>query len=126
MEVTLKLGELIKLNKTLKSIIDDSELKIDTIFKFRLLGILKSIELPIKNFEMIRDEKIMEFGKETEDGTIQIPMDDVEAIRKFNDSLAEIINSDVKIIIDKLKADEVFKQDLKADYLVELYLIIEK
>lgn len=126
MELTLKLGEVLHLSQTLKSIIDDTETKIDALFKFKLLGILKSIELPVANFETIRNEKIMEFGKETEDGNVQIPKDDEDAIKKFNDSLMEVINSNVSINIDKLKASDVFNKGVKAEYLMGLYPIMKK
>lgn len=125
MELTLKLGEVIHLSQTLKSIIDDTETKVDALFKFRLLGILKSLEFHVANFETIRNEKIMEFGKEMENGNIQIPKDDEAAIKKFNDSLVELINSDVKISIEKLKASDVFNKGVKAEYLMGLYSIIE-
>lgn len=126
MELTLKLGEVLHLSQTLKSIIDDTETKVDALFKFKLLGILKSIELPVANFETIRNEKIMEFGKETDDGNVQIPKDDENAIKKFNDSLMEVINSNVSINIDKLKASDVFNKGVKAEYLMGLYPIMKK
>ena len=37
MEVKLKLGELLNLNLTLKNVIDNTESKIDTLLKFKLL-----------------------------------------------------------------------------------------
>lgn len=126
MECKLKLGNVLSLNQTLKSIIDDNETKVDALFKFRLLGIMKSIEGHVANFEAIRNEKIVEFGKETEDGNIQIPKEDAEAIKKFNDSLTGVINSEVKINIEKLKASDVFNKGVKAEYLMGLYPIIEE
>lgn len=123
MECKLKLGNVLSLNQTLKSIIDDNETKADALFKFRLLGIMKSIEEHVANFETIRNEKIVEFGKETEDGNIRVPKD---AIKKFNDSLTEVIKSEVKINIEKLKASDVFNKGVKAEYLMGLYPIIEE
>ena len=52
MEIKLKLGEVLNLNQILKIIIDDSESKIDSLLKFKLLGIMKSIEPLIQNFEI--------------------------------------------------------------------------
>ena len=60
----IKLGNVLEINNVLKSIIDNTELKIDALFKFKLLGIMKSFEIPIANFEIIRNEKIKEYGKE--------------------------------------------------------------
>lgn len=59
----LKLKELMILNQILKNMIDqDNDRKIQTLFKFKILGILKNMETPIANFEVIRNEKIKEYG----------------------------------------------------------------
>lgn len=126
METNLKLSDLLNLNQTLKLIIDDSETKIDSLFKFKLLGIMKSIESHVSSFEIIRNEKINEYGKETENGNIGIPPDDQDAIKKFNEDLMEVINSEVSININKLKSNEVFDKGVKAEYLIGLYPIIEE
>lgn len=122
----IKLKDILQINNILKAIIDNNELKIDPLFKFKLLGILKSIENPIMNFETIRNEKIMEYGTETKNGNVQIPKDDAEAIKKYNDSLFEVLDSDVAINVEKLKVSDVFDKGLPADYLVGLYPIIEE
>ena len=54
----IKLGTVLDLNAMLKAIIDNTELKIDSLLKFKLLGILKNIEIPVNNFETIRNENI--------------------------------------------------------------------
>ena len=125
MECRFKTGEILSLNQTLKMIIDDQEANVDALFKFRLLGIMKSIEGHVANFETIRNEKIMEFGKETEDGNIQIPKEDTDSIMKFNDSIMQVIDSEVTVNMDKLKASEVFNKGVNAEHLVGLYPIIE-
>ena len=48
----IKLGNILEINNILKQIIDNTELKIDALFKFKLLGIMKSFEIPIANFEV--------------------------------------------------------------------------
>lgn len=126
MEIKLKLSEILNLNQTLKLIIDNSETKIDSLFKFKLLGIMKSLEPHVFNFEIIRNEKIREYGKETENGNIGIDPEDTEAIKKFNDALKEVINSDVSININKLKSNEIFDKGVKAEHLMGLYTIIEE
>lgn len=126
MEIKLTLGEVLNLNHVLKSIIDDSETKIDSLFKFKLLGVMKSIETHVANFETIRNEKINEYGKQTEDGSVSIPPEDKEAIRKFNDDLIKLINSEVTVNIAKLKTSDVFDKGVKAEYLIGLYPIIEE
>ena len=114
----------------LKQIIDNTELKIDALFKFRLLGIMKNLEVPIANFNVIRDEKINEYGKETEDEngnkSIGISVDDKEAIAKFSEDINKVIDSEVDVNIEKLKAIDVFDKGLPTEYLVKLYPIIEE
>lgn len=122
----LKLSEVLNLNQTLKCIIDDTRKKIDPLFKFKLLGIMKSIEPNIENFEIIRNEKIMEYGEESEDGKFLIPKDNAEVIKKFSDSLESVIKSNVKVDIQKLKIKEVFDAGVSAEYLVGLYGIMEE
>ena len=126
----IKLGNILEINNVLKSIIDNTELKIDALFKFRLLGIMKNLEVPIANFNVIRDEKIKEYGKETEDEngnkSIGISVDDKDAIDKFSKDINKVIESEVDVNIEKLKAIDVFDKGLPTEYLVKLYPIIEE
>ena len=122
----IKLGTVLDLNAMLKAIIDNTELKIDSLLKFKLLGILKNIEIPVNNFEAVRNEKIREYGKENDEGNIGISADDTESMEKFTKDMNEVINSDVEVNIQKLKAADVFDKGLPADYLVGLYSIIEE
>ena len=125
-----KLGNVLEINNVLKSIIDNTELKIDALFKFRLLGIMKNLEVPIANFNVIRDEKIKEYGKELEDEngnkSIGIDANDKDAIAKFSEDINKVIDSEVDINIEKLKAIDVFDKGLPTEYLVKLYPIIEE
>ena len=126
----IKLGNILEINNVLKSIIDNTELKIDALFKFKLLGIMKSFEIPIANFEVIRNDKIKEYGKELEDEngnkSIGIDANDKDAIAKFSEDINKVIESEVDVNINKLKSIDVFDKGLSADYLVRLYPIIEE
>ena len=126
----IKLGNVLEINNVLKQIIDNSELKIDALFKFRLLGIMKNLEVPIANFNVIRDEKIKEYGKELEDEngnkSIGIDANDKDAIAKFSKDINNVIDSEVEVNIEKLKAIDVFDKGLPTEYLVKLYPIIEE
>lgn len=126
----IKLGNVLEINNVLKSIIDNTELKIDALFKFKLLGIMKNIEVPIENFEVIRNEKIKEYGKELEDEngnkSIGIDANDKDAIAKFSKDINKVIDSEVEVNIEKLKAIDVFDKGLPTEYLVKLYPIIEE
>ena len=126
----IKLGNVLEINNVLKQIIDNTELKMDALFKFRLLGIMKNLEVPIANFNVIRDEKIKEYGKELEDEngnkSIGIDANDKDAIAKFSEDINKVIDSEVDINIEKLKAIDVFDKGLPTEYLVKLYPIIEE
>ena len=122
----IKLSTILELNNMLKAIIDNTELKIDSLLKFKLLGILKNIEIPVNNFEAIRNEKIREYGKENDEGNIGISADDTESMEKFTKDMNEVINSDVEVNIQKLKPIDVFDKGIPAEYLVGLYSIIEE
>ena len=126
MIMKIKLGIVLDLNVMLKAIIDNTELKIDSLLKFKLLGILKNIEIPVNNFEAIRNEKIREYGKENDEGNIGISAEDTESMEKFTNDLNEVINSEIEVNIQKLKATDVFDKGLPAEYLVGLYSIIEE
>lgn len=126
MEIKLKLSEVLNINQSLKLIIDDTQTKIDPLFKFKLLGIMKAIEVHVANFDTIRNEKVNEYGEKTEDGHVQISKDDTESMRKFNDALLKVIESEVVINIAKLKVKDVFDKGVRADYLIGLYPIIEE
>ena len=125
----IKLGNVLEINNVLKSIIDNTELKIDALFKFKLLGIMKNLEVPIANFNVIRDDKIKEYGKELEDEngnkSIGIDANDKDAITKFSKDINKVIDSEVDVNIEKLKAIDVFDKGLPTEYLVKLYPIIE-
>ncbi|MBQ2884140.1 MAG: hypothetical protein IJE43_10290 [Alphaproteobacteria bacterium] len=126
MEMKLKLGEVLNLNQILKIIIDDSQSKIDLLLKFKLLGIMKTIEPLIQNFEIIRNEKINEYGEKTEDGRASIPVENKEAIEKFNADIKKLINEEVTVNITKFKLSDIFDKGLKVEHLLGLYPIIEE
>ena len=126
MEITLKLSEILNLNQILKNIIDDKNLKMDSLFKFQLLGIMKTFEPYVTNFNIIRNEKIVEYGKKTDDGKASIDQNDKEAMEKFMNDISKVVNGEVTINMAKLKAKDVFDKGLTAEYLVGLYSIIEQ
>lgn len=126
MEINFKLGEVLNLNQSLKAVIDDTQSKIDLLLKFKLLGIMKSIEPFVQNFEVIRNEKINEYGERTEDGRVSIPANNKEAIEKFNADIKKLISEEVTVNVTKFKTSDIFDKGLKADYLISLYPIIEE
>lgn len=130
MKITL--NDALTLNDIVKNIIDNKDLKISAVFKFRLLGIAKNLELHVSNYNIVRENKIIEYGTEVEDsegnklGNYEIKADDVEAMEKFRKDLDELLQKEVEVNIQKLKVQEVFDAGVPADYLVYLYNIIEE
>lgn len=124
--MTMNLSEIIKLNSLIKTIIDNTDLKIDSLLKFKLLGIMKTLEIPVSNYEKIRNEKIYEYGTTNEDGNVEISKDDTEAMDKFMNDINKLLSTDIEINIPKLKTTDIFDKNLPADYLVGLYSIIEE
>ena len=122
----MKLSQVLNINQVLKSIIDDSDVSIDLLTKFKFLGILKSIEPHINNFEIIRNDKIMEFGENTDDGSVRIDHNNKEIMQKFNDELLKVLDTDVEILFEKVKAENIFNKGIDANQLMVLYPFIEE
>lgn len=119
-----KVEELLKINHVLKSVIDQDTIKINALLKFRLLGIMRALDSHVTNFELIKNEKIIEYGEETENGVFQISKDNPEAMESFRKEISQILESQVTVDIDMLKPGEVFDQGLTSEYLIGLYPLI--
>ena len=126
MEIKLKLKDILKANQALKIIIDNEELKLDPLLKFKLLGIMKTIEPHIENYETIKNEKIMQYGKETDGGQVYIPSEDKEAVKKFNKDMDKVTEADVEVNIGKIKAQDIMIKGVSADMLMALYPFLEE
>ena len=128
----MTLNDALVLNDIVKALIDNTELKINPIFKFKLLGIAKNLEVTVANYQMIREEKIREYGTESTDeegnltGSVEIKADDTESMEKFTKDMNEFIQSEIEVDIQKLKVREVFNAGVPSDYLVRLFNIIEE
>lgn len=124
LEITLKLSEVLNINQALKSIIDDSQIKLSSLMKFKMLGILREINPTVSNFDIIYNEKIVEYGEKQKNGDYKISGDNKQAVSNFNRDIKEVVDSDVTIFIEKLKADKIFESGIKANHLIKLYPII--
>ena len=122
----MKLSQILTYHSILTRIIDE-KLDVKPVTKFKLLGLLKSLEPAVSNFNIIRDEKIKQYGKEDkETGAISISKEDTESIDNFNKDLNDLLNSEVDITISKIKVNDIFDSGIPADYLVYLYDLIEE
>lgn len=127
MEIKLKLRDLLKANYALENILDNHENeKIDALFKFKILGILKEFEKYVSNYNQIRNEKIQLYGKQDKNGDTIIPLEDTEAIQKFGNELNPILDSEVQINLQSLEPEDIFARNLHAKILIALYPIIKE
>lgn len=122
----LKLKDVLTISTILKTIIDDTNSNIDPLLKFKLLGLLKATEGHVENFQEIRNEKINEYGENDDDGNVFISKENQEALKQFNDALGTLLDSEVTITADKLKAGDIFNKGIPAQYLIALYPLIEE
>lgn len=123
MKKTLELFKVINANEILKKIIDNKDININCISKFKLLGIMKTLEPVIANFEFVRNEKIKEYGKEDGNGQVSINAEnEPEAFKKYQEEIQELLSTVVEI--DAIKAEDVIDKGVPADALVAIYDLI--
>lgn len=123
MKKTLELFKVINANEILKKIIDNKDININCISKFKLLGIMKTLEPVIANFEFVRNEKIKEYGKEDGNGQVSINAEDEpEAFKKYQEEIQELLSTVVEI--DAIKAEDVIDKGVPADALIAIYDLI--
>lgn len=125
MKKELELYKVINANEILKRIIDNKDLNINCISKFKLLGIMKELEPVVANFEFVKNEKIKEYGKEDENGQVSInPEEEPEMFKKYQEEIQELLSTTVKV--DTVKASDVIDKDIPADALVAIYDLISE
>ena len=125
-ELGLRLNEIINLYNAIKQLIDNTEIKISTVCKFRLLTNLKSLEIPMSIFEAVRNEKIQEYGTEKEDGTCTLSKDDKETYVKFVSEINTLLSQEHNVQLTKIKAEDIIIEGINSDLLMALYPIIEE
>lgn len=136
----MKISEIINYNEIAKAIIN--EINIDSLAKFRLLGLCKQFESIVENYEVVRNELIQKYG-ENKNGTFGIfePIKDNyssddeynTAVEKYNaaitglkNELAIILDSETSIKINKIKYSDIINAGIPADYLLAIYDLIEE
>lgn len=135
--------DVLNYNRIIKSIIDDVK-EVNALVKFRLLGMLKQFEPIVTNYEIIRGEKIREYGTATEDGGFAIISPKREnfendedfqkatetfnsSISKYKNEISEIANSKLEDFkITKFKYNDIIDAGIPSEYLVAIYDLIEE
>lgn len=138
----MKVADILNYNRAIKMIIDNAT-DVNSLVKFKLLGMLKQFEPAVTNFEIIREDKIKEYGSINKNGQFGIfePKEDdfetvtdfeeahkkyEETIDNFNKDLDEILNSESDITIKKFKYTDIMDAGLSSDYLIIIYELIEE
>lgn len=138
----MKTEDILKYDDIIKSLIDNAT-DINSLIKFKLLGMLKQFETEVQNFEKIRGELISKYGSTDDEGRIGIftPIkenydsdeefnkavkDYEDSVNKFNEELNVILESDSTTKINKFKAEDIMNAGIPADYLIALYDLIEE
>ena len=134
--------EVLKYNNIIKSIIDNAK-DVNSLVKFKLLGMIKQFENIVANTENIRVELLEKYGETKEDGTVSImppSKDDIEdeteyekaykdyeeSYKKFIEEYGAILDSKIDIQLKKFKSSEIMNMGIPSDYLVALYDLIEE
>ena len=138
----LTVGKVMNYNKIIKAIVDNAT-DVNALVKFRLLGMCKQFELIVANFEIVRDEKIKQYGTVKDNGNIGIitpvrtdfendeefneAMENFKnTVDKFNKEIAEVLESDSKLKLTKFKYTDIMDAGLPSDYLLAIYDLIEE
>ena len=138
----MKIKEVLKYNITIKSIID-SDMEISPLVKFKLLGMLKQFSPVLEDFESVRNEMIQKYGSSSPNGGFGIfspNPDDFEdsedykkavekyedIVEKFNTELDKIADSEANFEVQKFNYADIMNAGIPADYLLQLYELIEE
>lgn len=136
----MKVKDILNYNRIIKDIINNGT-NISALTKFKMLGMLKQFEPIITNYEVVRDEKIKEYGVLTDNGNygIFVPqkndfeneedyqkaVDQYEnVINQFDADMNEVVDSEADIKLNKF-GKEILDAGISADYLLALYELIE-
>ena len=134
--------EIRRYNNTIKEIIDNAK-DVNSLVKFKLLGVMKQFENTVVNTENMRIELLAKYGETEDNGMISIKepnrddfdkeedykkaFDDYEKnYNQFMEEYTAILDSEADIIIKKFKSSDIMNMGIPSDYLVALYDLIEE
>ena len=127
----LKIYNVINIYTTVKTLIENENFN-DSILKFKMLGILKSLETPMTNYQTIQYDTIKELGipvltdNGEETGNYTIPSENKEAVEKYIQAMNNLGETEIDISLDTFKASVIFNKGIAAEQLIHLYPIIEE
>ncbi len=122
----MTINNIINLNGRLSAIINNDSIT-DPALKFKLLTIMKQLEIYIKNYETVKNSLIEKYGTLDENNVVRVDKNvDENAFNLFKEEYEKFLSTEVDVHITKVKSSEIFNSGIDSSYLLSLYEIIEE
>lgn len=122
----MTINNIINLNGRLSAIINNDSIT-DPALKFKLLTIMKQLEIYIKNYETVKNSLIEKYGTLDENNVVRVDKNvDENAFNLFKEEYEKFLSTEVDVHVTKIKSSEIFNSGIDSSYLLSLYEIIEE
>lgn len=122
----MTINNIINLNGRLSAIINNDNIT-DPALKFKLLTIMKQLEIYMKNYETIKNSLIEKYGTLDDNNVVRVDKNvDENAFNLFKEEYEKFLSTEVDVHITKVKSSEIFNSGIDSSYLLSLYEIIEE
>lgn len=122
----MTINNIINLNGRLSAIINNDNIT-DPALKFKLLTIMKQLEIYIKNYETVKNSLIEKYGTLDDNNVVCVDKNvDENAFNLFKEEYEKFLSTEVDVHITKVKSSEIFNAGIDSSYLLSLYEIIEE
>lgn len=122
----MTINNIINLNGRLSAIINNDSIT-DPALKFKLLTIMKQLEIYIKNYETVKNSLIEKYGTLDENNVVRVDRNvDENAFDLFKEEYEKFLSTEVDVHVTKIKSSEIFNSGIDSSYLLSLYEIIEE
>lgn len=122
----MTINNIINLNGRLSAIINNDNIT-DPALKFKLLTIMKQLEIYIKNYETVKNSLIEKYGTLDDNNVVRVDKNvDENAFNLFKEEYEKFLSTEVDVHITKVKSSEIFNSGIDSSYLLSLYEIIEE
>lgn len=122
----MTINNIINLNGRLSAIINNDNIT-DPALKFKLLTIMKQLEMYIKSYETVKNSLIEKYGTLDDNNVVRVDKNvDENAFNLFKEEYEKFLSTEVDVHITKVKSSEIFNSGIDSSYLLSLYEIIEE
>lgn len=122
----MTINNIINLNGRLSAIINNDNIT-DPALKFKLLTIMKQLEMYTKNYETVKNSLIEKYGTLDDNNVVCVDKNvDENAFNLFKEEYEKFLSTEVDVHITKVKSSEIFNSGIDSSYLLSLYEIIEE